>query len=166
MRYACRAIDAAFFEKAPWIFKNSVELAAPPERVFAIFEDGESWPKWFSGIKRVEWTSARPFGVGTTRVVTLATLAVDEHFFRWEPDRRFSFYLTGHSLPMARALAEDYLLEPLGDGRCRFTYTVAIDPRLGLRATGPLGRSYFGAMFRNATTGLQSFVKASSKPSS
>jgi hypothetical protein len=159
MRFACRAVDATFFENAPWVFRNEVELTAAPERVFAIFEDGASWPKWFDGIQRVEWSSPKPFGVGTTRTVWLTSLTVDEHFFRWEPGRRFSFYFTSHSRPMVRALAEDYLLEPLGTGS-RFTYTVAMEPRLWLRLTGAIGRSVFGSMFRTAAEGLVSYVQS------
>src|SRR5690348_14335041 len=111
MRFPCHPVDATFFDTAPMRFMNSVELAAPPADVFAIFEDGASWPKWFHGINKVVWTTKRPYGVGTTRTVWLMGIALDEHFFRWEQARRLSFYLTGQAMPLSHALAEDYLLE-------------------------------------------------------
>ena len=134
MRFPCHPIDASFFDTAPR-FRNTVELAARPADVFAIFEDGESWPRWFHGIHKVVWTSNKPYGVGTTRTVWLTGVTVQERFFRWEQDRRFSFYLTGHSMPLAHALAEDYLLDEVAAGETRFTYSVAIEPRRPDRAT-------------------------------
>jgi hypothetical protein len=158
MRFPCHPVDASFFDTAPMYFKNVVELDAPPAEVFAIFEDGESWPKWFRGMHKVVWTSSKPYGVGATRTVWLGLVTLDEHFFRWLPDRRFSFYLTGHSMPLAHALAEDYLLEDVAPGKTRFTYSVAIEPRLTLSMGGPLARTYFGSMFKDACRGLQAYV--------
>ena len=44
MRFPCHPVDASFFDTARMRFRNTVELAARPADVFAIFEDGESWP--------------------------------------------------------------------------------------------------------------------------
>jgi hypothetical protein len=158
MRFPCHPVDSAFFETAPMRFKNAVELAARPVDVFAIFEDGDSWPNWFHGIRKVAWTSNKPYGVGTTRTVWLTLVTIDERFFRWEQDRRFSFYLTGHSIPLFHALAEDYLLEELAPAKTRFTYRVAIEPRLAVAMGGPISRMYFGSMFKSACRNLQSYV--------
>jgi hypothetical protein len=111
MHFTCRPVDTSFFDTAPMRFKNEVELDAPPAMVFAIFGDERSWPEWFRAIHKVVWTSNKPHGVGSTRTVSLSTATIYEHFFRWEQDRRCSFYLTGASMPLAHALAEDYLLE-------------------------------------------------------
>jgi hypothetical protein len=45
MRFPCHPVDATFFDTAPMRFKNAVELTASPVDVFAVFEDGESWPR-------------------------------------------------------------------------------------------------------------------------
>ncbi len=160
MRFACHPADASFFDTAPMRFMNVVDLDATPARVFAIFDDASSWPKWFAGMHKVVWTSAEPHGVGATRTVWMTPLlTLDEHFFRWEPGRRLSFYMTGLSQPLAHALAEDYLLEETAPGKTRFTYRVAMEPRVLVRMGGPLSRMYFGSMFRNACNGLQSYVR-------
>ena len=165
MRIACRPVDASFFDTAPMRFKNVVELSARPADVFTIFEDGESWPRWFHGIHNVVWTSNKPYGVGTTRTVWLTGVTIDEHFFRWEQDHRFSFYLIGHSMPLFHAFAEDYLLEEVAPSRTQFTYSVAAEPRLMIRMGGPIAQTYFGSMFRNGCKGLQSYVlKATGHP--
>jgi len=158
MRFSCRPVDASFFDTAPMRFKNVVELNASPANVFAIFEDGASWPQWFRAIRKVAWTSNKPYGVGTTRTVWLAPVTLDEHFFRWEQNRRCSFYVTGQSMPMAHALAEDYLLEELAPGKTRFTYSVALEPRPLVAIGGPVSRMYFGSMFKSACKNLQSYV--------
>jgi len=158
MSFPCHPVEASFFDTAPMRFKNAVEVEARPAEVFAIFEDGESWPRWFSGMRKVVWTSNKPYGVGTTRTVWFPLLSIDEHFFRWEQDRRFSFYLTAHSMPLVHALAEDYLLEEVAPGRTRFTYSVAIEPRLALSMGGPIARPLIDSFLRNACKGLQSYV--------
>ena len=66
MRFTCRPVDTSFFDTVPMRFKNVVELDAAPAMVFAIFDDEQSWPKWFRAIHKVLWTSNRPHGVGST----------------------------------------------------------------------------------------------------
>jgi hypothetical protein len=50
-------------------------------------------------------------------------------------------------VPLFRRLAEDYVVEPDGPGRCRFTWTAAVEPtRLG-RAGGPVNGILFRRLF-------------------
>ena len=95
------------------------------------------------------WTSPEPYGVGTTRTVrALRGLSViDEHFFRWEEGRRHSFYATQTSAPLWRSFAEDYLVEPVSDGSCRFQWTIAYAPRAAARPGNPLNKRIFGSLF-------------------
>src|SRR4029077_11162361 len=158
MRFTCRPVDTSFFDTAPMRFKNVVELDASAAMVFAIFDDEQSWPQWFRAIHKVVWTSNRPHGVGSTRTVSLLTTTIYEHFFRWEQNRRCSFYLTGASMPLAHAFAEDYLLEEMAPGKTRFTYRVGIDPRLPVAAGGPLSHIYFDSMFKSACEHLPTYV--------
>jgi uncharacterized protein YndB with AHSA1/START domain len=158
-RFACREVDLGFLESAPVRFVNQVEIDAPPERVFEVLEDGESWPKWFKDIVRVEWTSPKPFGVGTTRTVTLKTMTVYEKFIAWDPGKRFTFYFTATSTPSAHAFIEDYRLKASGQGGTKFTYTVAYEPRLPLKMAGPVAKLILGNMFRNGARSLAAFMK-------
>jgi hypothetical protein len=159
VRFPCRPADASFFDDAPMRFKNEVELSAGPAAVFAILEDASTWPRWFSGMRDAVWTSAKAGGVGSTRRVSLAMLTLDERFYHWEPGRRLSFYLTSQSMPLAHSLAEDYLLEELTPMTTRFTYSVALEPRLAVAMAGPVARAYFGSMFRKACEGLARYVQ-------
>ena len=158
MRFHCHPVDAAFFDNAPMRFVNSVDLDASPRDVFAILADAGTWPQWFPGMHKATWTSARHDGVGSARTVALTMLTLDEKFFRWQPDRRVSFYITAQSQPLVRALAEDYLLDELSANRTRLTYTVAMEPRIVLRLGGPLARAHFDSMFKKACEGLARYV--------
>ncbi len=164
MNFKCRSVDIDFFQTAPIRFVNEVELAASPQRVFSTFEDAEAWPQWFKEIVKVEWTSPHPYGVGTTRTVSLNTVTVDEYFFLWEQDQRFAFYLTSMSLPLAHALAEDYQLEDLGNNRCKFIYTVCLEPTVWLRLGGTLIINIYKNMFRQATLDLADFLQNKTVP--
>ena len=55
--------------KAHSVAEREYPIAA--ERLFAMFELGETWSEFFPVIRKVEWTSPRPFDVGTTRTVTI-----------------------------------------------------------------------------------------------
>jgi len=160
MRFTCRPVGLDFIEGAAYRFENEVKLDASPEAVFDIFADGESWPRWFEGIKKVVWTGPEPKGVGTTRTVTLTTMTVYEHFLAWERGKRFAFRFEGSTLPLCRAGIEDYRLEAMADGRTRFFYGVYLEPSLVVRLAGPLARAQFSSMFRTAAEGLRAYVAA------
>lgn len=164
MRFQCHPVDAAFFDNAPMRFVNAAELEARPRDVFAILADPATWPRWFPGMRKATWTSATKESVGSTRTVALTMLTLDERFFRWQPDRCLSFYVTAQSQPLVQALAEDYLLDELSANKTRFTYTVAMEPQALVRLAGPLSRAYFESMFRKACEGLRRYVGHAASP--
>lgn len=157
----CHSSDIDFLNKAKVKEINTAVLPVPAERAFAVLRDADSWPQWFGGMSKVEWTSPEPFGVGTTRSVWLGALRVDEYFFDWVENERFAFYFTATNLPFVKTLVEEYQLEPLDGGRCCFTYTVAYDPAFPLSLTGPIGRAALARSFRRATQSLARFLKES-----
>ena len=157
---ACQSVDMNFLESAPVKIINSVDISATPEQIFAVFEDENSWPQWFTGIVGVEWTSPKPFGVGTTRTVNLGAMKVYENFIHWEDNQRFAFYFTKTSLPFVKALLEDYRLEVLDSTTTRFTHTVAYEPSLPLSLLGPIGKAALNRNFKMATKSLVRFMES------
>lgn len=147
--FACKPVDESFFEHAPVVLRASFEIPRSAEEAWAelVADDPLSW---CSAIDRIEWTSPRPFGVGTTRTVTsLKGLNVlDEHFFRWEEGRRKSFYAVRSSGPLFRRFAEDYLLEPAGDS-ARLTWTIAFEPQPLARLATPINRRILSSLLRD-----------------
>ncbi|ARU59069.1 polyketide cyclase/dehydrase [Oleiphilus messinensis] len=155
----CNPASLEFLETAPCIEINTVDLPATPEEIFALFEDGDSWPKWYKAITKVKWTSSKPYGVGTTRTVNLGLLSVDEYFFEWQTNQRFAFYFTGTNLPFVKTLVEVYDLQPVNADTTRFTYTVAYDPTFPLTISGPVGRAFLARTFKKASLSLQKYLK-------
>ena len=129
--FACDdQVGMAFFEGATERFQYDVELDVSPTELFAIFEDPEAWPAWCPGIHSVEWTSPKPYGVGTTRIVRMkGKMDVYERFIDWEPGERMAFVLEGATQDTYWAFGERYEVEALEGGRARLRWTVAYDPR-------------------------------------
>lgn len=123
----CREVGLDFFESAPARFVAEVEVRATPEEIFDVFEDAHSWTVWALPITNVEWTSPKPFGVGTTRTVTMYGGVGKEVFIAWERGTRMAFRFTETSMPNTSAFAEDYHVTDLGDGRARVRWVMAME---------------------------------------
>lgn len=133
--------DDDFLETAPFRYVNSVDLPVPPEQTWAALTADETL-SWSSVVTGLRWTSPRPFGVGTTREVTLLRLiTARERYYRWDEGRRKTFTAVQASVPGLRRLAEDYVVEPTPTGS-RFIWTVALEPgpalKPFLRLTNPI----------------------------
>ena len=147
--------DASIFETALQLYRYPVKLAVPPERVWESIASDRSLADWGMGVKSLKWTTPRPFGVGTTRevVLPLSAMTVREHFFRWDEGKGYSFYVAETNRPGIARFAEDYVIEPDGDGSV-FTWTIALEPKGALlpvlRVAGPLNKAAFGQVPRAA----------------
>jgi len=113
----------------------------------------------------VNWTSPRPFGVGTTREVhALGGPRMRERFFRWEEGTRKSFASYESTLPLFKRFAEDYIVEADGDDTL-FTWTVAIEPKdalaLPFKVIAPAVKAAFG---RLPADGQRYWAKRSQRP--
>jgi carbon monoxide dehydrogenase subunit G len=151
--HACERVGLDFFDRAPVVFTNSVELAITPEQVFEVLEDADAWPRWASVITRVDWTSPKPYGVGTTRTVRMrGGIVGDEEFLAWEPYRYVAFRFNTCSTRAVAAFAEQYTVEPTPGG-CRLTWTLAQQARgpaaLVMRAVTPVMNRTFAGYLKN-----------------
>ncbi|OBH89871.1 SRPBCC family protein [Mycobacterium sp. E2733] len=140
--FPCEHVDLSFIDSAPFVFRNSVDLAITPEQLFEVLADAESWPRWASVITKVTWTSPEPRGVGTTRVVEMrGGMVGNEEFLAWEPFSHMAFRFNECSTQAVAAFAEDYRVEVIPGG-CRLTWTMAQKPagpaRLAMYVVGPL----------------------------
>ena len=141
-------VDESFFHTAPQQFAHTWEIDQPADVVWSQLT-GDQPLFWIHGMK-IDWTSPPPFGVGTTRTVhILGLVQVKEHYFLWEEGHRKAFYGTAVNLPVISKLAEDYIVEPRGDGACAFTWKIAIEPSALGKPGAPFNRVLFGAGFRD-----------------
>jgi hypothetical protein len=168
-QHACRAVAADALTDLPECHVNAVDLACTPERLFEILADPDSWSRWAPGIRKVEWTSPRPYGVGATRTVSLlGGMQIVEHFTVWDPGREVSFYVCEANQPVWNAFAERYAVVPVGPDACRLTWTVAYDPLQGAFARmHPWIRPVMGLTLRGFLRLLRRYVaKTASAPAS
>ncbi|ABL04223.1 SRPBCC family protein [Mycobacterium ulcerans] len=144
--FPCERVDLSFVDpdsgQAPFLYRNSVDLAITPEQLFEVLSDAESWPSWAPVITKVTWTSPPPFRIGTTRTVEMrGGLVGNEEFIAWEPFSHMAFRFNECSTQAVAAFAEDYRVEAIPGG-CRLTWTMAQKPagpaRLGMMLFGPL----------------------------
>lgn len=129
--YPCDEVDSTYFRHAPCCYTAVVEVSATPEQVFACFEDETSWPQWAMPITGVEWTSAKPYGLGTTRRVTMMKggLVGDEVFIAWDYPKHMAFCFTHSSQKLVGSFAEDYQVSVLPNGKTRVQWTMGMTPK-------------------------------------
>ena len=121
--------DDEFFASAPHVFRYQKRFAATPEQVWEQLISDVSLAAWGPSIKKVTWTSPRPFGVGTTReVVAPGGSTMRERYFRWDEGTSHAFYVYESNAPLFRRFAENYVVEPDGAATL-FTWVVALEPK-------------------------------------
>ncbi len=116
------------------------------EVVWSALEDGEAWGQWLDGIDTVEWTSPKPFAVGTTRTVRGGKNVIEEVFFTWKQNEEMAFYFDKSNLPL-KAFAESYKLVPNAQG-CELIWRFRAEANFILRflaqaALGNAGKKGF-----------------------
>jgi hypothetical protein len=154
--YALQPVDDSFFRTAPVVHRYPVKLPVSPEQVWEQISSDESLSAWRGlRVPRLTWTSPRPFGVDTTRevVLPLSAMTVRERFFRWDEGKGYSFYVYEANRPLVDRFAEDYVVEPDGDGAL-LTWTIAFQTKPALRSVAklldPLNRRGFQLFGRAA----------------
>ena len=144
-------VDETYFERAPQRFVHTWSIARPAEKVWAELV-GEEPLHWLKGL-RLRWTSAAPLGVGTTRQGKMmgGMTSLDEYFFIWEEGRRCAFYGTRTTVPTFKSFAEDYVVEPDGADRCRFTWRIAVTPSALGRLGAPINKLMANRTFKDTS---------------
>jgi hypothetical protein len=146
--FKLKPTDMSVFDTALGCYSDTFDIQLPAERVWAQLTS-ENPLAWCRLLQRVEWTSPRPFGVGTTRTAKAfgGALALHEEFIHWDEGHRKAFVVREASLPLFTRFGEDYTVEPTGEASCRFTWTIAADPqplmRPGAAVNGVIARSLF-----------------------
>lgn len=151
--YECTPVAMHFLGETRNVFVAEEIVRATPEQIFDVFEDAHSWTVWALPIQKVEWTSPKPFGQGTTRSVhMMGGLIGHERFVEWDRGKRMTFTFVGTNKPATEKFLEDYRVQDLGDGTCRVRWFMAMEPKGFSRhmmfLTRPIMRWANGRMFR------------------
>ena len=133
------------------------EIAAPIERCYEIAADLERAPEWQRALKDVEVLERGPDGRATL-VATESDAGVKTVSARL----RFSYDPPGairwvQEKGDMKSLDGAWLLEDLGGGRTRATYTLAADPGrvLGMLLRGPVEAKVRDSLIGSALDGLK-----------
>ena len=128
--FECTPVGLDFLEQARNLCKAEEIVKASPTTIFRVFEDAHAWTVWALPIQQVEWTSPKPYKVGTTRTVhMMGGMRAYEEFIAWDPGKRMAFTFVGCNKDVTEKFLEDYRVTDLGDGSCRVEWYMAIETR-------------------------------------
>ncbi len=128
---AMKTVGADYLDTAPVHEALIHPMPVSAELAFRALEDPDSWPEFVGAINAVEWTSPKPYGIGTTRTIQGPGGAIEEEFWGWEDGRSMGFWFTASAVPVFAAFAEEWRVEPTGEDTCRLTWRYAFEtPRL------------------------------------
>jgi hypothetical protein len=152
---ALREEGLEFLKSAPIILDFAEHVRAPQAEVWAaIGGDPSTWVAWFPGLREGAFTSPPPHGVGTKRQVSVRGVGqYKETIVAWDEGSRMAYRVDRTSLPIARALLEDWVLEPHGD-TTTVHWTFAIDPTPVFRVSLRLSPKTIGRVFSKAMRNL------------
>jgi uncharacterized membrane protein len=123
-------------------FEASIDIAAPAERVFAVYSDVERWPEWTRSVTSVERLDDGPLRVGSRARVRQPRLPVAV----WEvtelvPDRSFTWVARGPGIVSTGS----HVVTPLDGGEVKATASLeqagVLGPLMG-RLTKRLTNAY------------------------
>lgn len=140
----------------------SIEIDAPIERVYAVAADVENSPRWQPEIKRAEVIERDAAGnqvlVHTETDAKVRTLQADLRFSYDEPTGLQWTQEEGD----LKAVDGSWLLEDLGDGRTRATYSMTVDlgRMLGMVIRGPLVGVLRGQLVESMPGKLKAYVES------
>ncbi|HEX3794985.1 MAG TPA: SRPBCC family protein [Acidimicrobiales bacterium] len=130
--------SADWVASAPIQVIDTVDLAAPPDRVFEVLADTGGWAAWYKGMRKVRIDGAAS-GVGALRTVWVGATSVQERFVVWEPGQRMTFVITAMNVPGLRSMVEDWVLTPGATaGTTRLTTTIGVEAKAPLRSVPKL----------------------------
>ncbi|WHU45524.1 SRPBCC family protein [Gordonia sp. L191] len=91
--YDLEPFDLDFFDTAPISYRIDINIPVSPQRAWAELTR-QNTLDWCKAIKSIEFTSAAPYGLGTTRQASLAPgyVTLSEVFFDWTEDAENSSY--------------------------------------------------------------------------
>lgn len=123
-----RLVDDSFWDVAPVVFSGEGNIPVSAETAFAHLADAASWSRWYPTMNRAAWTSAAPYGVGSTRVVQLRGKAeAEQQVIAWEQGYRIVFCFVSGREPGMAAGAEEFWLRPTSATSCELRWRLAVD---------------------------------------
>ncbi|MGB3695829.1 MAG: SRPBCC family protein [Gordonia sp. (in: high G+C Gram-positive bacteria)] len=154
MAYDLEPFDESYFGAAPMTYVIDVNIPVAPERAWAEFTR-QNTLDWCRALNSVRYTSAEPYGIGTTRSVALAPgfVKMDELFFVWDENAetrtfKHAFHGVRASIPGLKKFGEYTEVSPAEHGS-RLVWKFAMElGGVGLPSflSGPIADTAFGTV--------------------
>lgn len=153
-----RPVGLDFVHHAPkrWVFVATIP--ADRTRVFgALSADPMTWKEWFPGVSSGAYEGAP--GVGAKRVVKMRGTSFFETILAWDEPSRWTFRVDRSTVPIAKALVEDWTFEDHANGTL-VRWTFAVEPTLLARTIAPAQRRTMSRLFGRAMRNLSTLLAA------
>lgn len=140
---------------------SDIVVDAEPGVIMAVIADFSSYPSWATGVKEAQVVDLDEFRARATEVqfVLDATPIRDTYTlaYTWDDDREVDWRVTEPGA-MVKGMDGAYVLQPLGDGRTRVTYRLAVEVSIPL--LGMLRRKAEKVIIETALKGLKKRVES------
>jgi hypothetical protein len=147
-----RPVDLDFVRTAPTRFVFETVVPADRVRMFdAVGVDAGGWKHWYPGFSDGHY-EGEP-GLGATRVIRYRGITFSETILAWDEPSRWTFRVDSATVPLAKALVEEWTFDEQPDGTLA-RWTFCAEPGLLLRALGPLQQRYQARLFERAMRNL------------
>jgi hypothetical protein len=162
--FECTKVGVEFLDQTKNVFVARQVIHATPDQIFDVFEDAHAWTEWALPIEKVEWTSPKPFGVGTTRNVhMMGNMIGYEEFVEWDRGRRMAFSFVGCNKNVTSKFLEDYRVKYIGKGNCQVEWYMAMEvngfSRYMMFLTRPIMRIANRRMFKKFKKYVEAYAK-------
>jgi uncharacterized protein YndB with AHSA1/START domain len=150
--------------KARMRVESSVEIAAPPEKVWPFLVEPEKVLKWCITFRKFEYTSEQRSGVGTPlyieeKVSPMPLMKLNFKVTEWVENERLAFSLTSGNL--TKGYDQSWTVEAIPSGSS-FTFSEDFKMPFGVigKLMGVVGRSSSEAHVREMLSKLKGLAEA------
>lgn len=160
---ALQVVGLDYLDCAPNRITTTVDINATAEQVFSAMQEADTWVESIEAMTRLDWTSSKPFGLGTTRSVYLnmpnGEVRADEVFIAWEENKQMAFYFSHTNKKMFKAVIEDYRIEDLANGKSRLHWDFAYQGAGIFRPIFALMRSGLAKDNQKALESMKAYIE-------
>lgn len=143
--------------------QKSIEIAAPPEKIWPFLVEPENILKWYIPLQKFEYTSEQRSGVGAPfnyeEKVAVGVIKLNCVVTEWVENERLAFSMTSGN--MLKSYGERWTVEATPSGS-RFTFMEQGEFSYGIigRVMGPLAQRSSGATVVKMLAKLKSLAEA------
>lgn len=151
-----RPVELDFLKDAPLRVEVEVETPLARGEVWAAFTNPGTWRDWWPRVREASYPDqAPPYGVGTLRRADVGGELFEETILAWDVGARWTYRIDRCTAPLAHAQVESTELADAAGGGTRVRWTLASDPKEGLRAAREALPGVLEALLAEALANLE-----------